>query len=237
MTRTTTYLQVFDFKEAWTETVLEALEGSIRQLATSGTDGLTILEHAEEAAGLGFVAIQAYMTSAAQAFRALRADAVPLFADRRFAHPFEGGPNVTIESVVWHMANYYKHHDQWTVPWGKFFGDDGSPPRGWNVLPRPAPSVQYLTPDAPADAPKDQPHAGTISILRLLGLNSLTEFPCLEALCALQGLALPPVDQDEYRLPPADLTFRSVLGTIVLWREKLAELFIKWPTAPLVPPK
>jgi hypothetical protein len=61
----------------------------------------------------------------------------------------------------------------------------------------------------------------TLRVLDALGINSLTEFPCLEALCLLRGIALAPVRFEGPRIPDATVDFRAAWTAITTWRDSL----------------
>jgi len=212
----------FDFKRSWTEAVLDALTSAAKGVDLAAShDPLDVVEMFEEMVGLGFVAMQTYITRSGELFArlALPGKAYLLHRDIRFTSSLRMVPGETAVSVVWGMANFYKHHDEWPRCWG-IFGDTRlcGPRLGWLDLPAPLPPERFPTWESP-DEEKQARH--TLRILRTLGINSLTEFPCLEALCLLRGVALAPGQPDRPRIPDATVDFREPWDAITAWRDSL----------------
>lgn len=84
---------------------LKSLDAKISDSVDAETEG--ICDHIEEVVGLGFAACQRHITSVASLTG----------TTRRYA--LKSGPllacGLTIAEAVDHVANYWKHHDEWDV--------------------------------------------------------------------------------------------------------------------------
>jgi hypothetical protein len=112
MTEEAVRMVEFDFRHSWTLETLEALDRGIEKLSANYDDGLDLLEHAEELVGLGFVALQGYVSGTQANLRTV----FPAFAisneDLRAQH-CQTTSGVTHIEAIWAAGNYYKHHDEW----------------------------------------------------------------------------------------------------------------------------
>lgn len=212
----------FDFKRSWTEAALDALTSAATRVDLAAShDPLDVVETFEETVGLGFVAMQAYITQAGEVFARLAPPGRTylLHRDNRFAPALRNFPEETAVSIVWAMANFYKHHDEWPLRWGIFGDARLSEPRlGWLDLPAPLPPERFPTWESAGDKNRA---SHTLRVLGTLGINSLTEFPCLEAFCLLRGIALAPVRADGPRIPDATVDFREPWTAITTWGDSL----------------
>jgi hypothetical protein len=108
-------LREFDFRYSWTRETLEALDRGMEKLSSQHDDGLNLLEHAEDLVGLGFVALQGYVSSTQTTLRTVFP---PLdISNKRIraknCQPCQRAAGVTQIEAIWATANYYKHHDEW----------------------------------------------------------------------------------------------------------------------------
>jgi hypothetical protein len=112
--RDVTDVRSFDWRYSWTREALEGLDASLQRLAVSQRDGLDMLEHAETLVGLGYVALQAYLSSALSDLKVVVGAGCPgprrLRSERSAVIP---GTVLSFVQVIWAAANYFKHHDEW----------------------------------------------------------------------------------------------------------------------------
>jgi hypothetical protein len=212
----------FDFKRSWTEAALDALTCAATRVDLGAShDPVGDIEAFEDMVGLGFVAIQTYITQVGEVFARLAPPGRTylLHRDSRFTSLLRMVPEETVVSVVWGMADFYKHHDEWPPRWG-IFGDTAlSEPRlGWLDLPAPFPPKRFPTWESVGDRNRAR---HTLRVLDTLGIKSLAKFPCLEALCLLRGIVLAPVRPDGPRIPDATVDFREAWAAITTWRDSL----------------
>ena len=111
-----------DFRYDWVSLTLHALRSgfeSIREKANdeSWFDGLWQLEHGENILGVAFVAAQAYMLGTVDDINKIRASngrpsvgKINYYSDD--PKPLPGGVSRIL--LINSVANYYKHHDEWT---------------------------------------------------------------------------------------------------------------------------
>ncbi len=102
----------FDWRYSWALETLKALDHGVEKISNEYSDGLDLLEHAEEIVGLGFVALQTYVsgtiTTLKKVFRPLSA------ADEDLrSRNCRSASGVTVVESIWAAGNYYKHHDMW----------------------------------------------------------------------------------------------------------------------------
>jgi hypothetical protein len=101
-----------DFRYSWLREALHALDAGLQRINSSDSDGMHQAEHTEELLGLAFVAIQAYMASSMSDLGAAFPHIKIGRADFLAQHSVSVG-GVSCAEVLWHMGNYYKHHDEW----------------------------------------------------------------------------------------------------------------------------
>jgi hypothetical protein len=103
-----TDLRSFDWRYSWTHEALQGLDESLQRLSVSQRDGLDMLEHAETLIGLGFVALQAYVSSAVSDLKTVVGSMCPPPAQVRGGHAVViPGTAASVIEVVWAAANYF----------------------------------------------------------------------------------------------------------------------------------
>jgi hypothetical protein len=109
-----------DWSLSWLTDVLDALHGAQKNLEERNRrcewfDGLFLLEHLEEVYGVAFVAAQTYITrTVADLGKACSGDFAANKDEllRRFGSRIPRTAVTSLE-LVYHLANYYKHHADW----------------------------------------------------------------------------------------------------------------------------
>jgi hypothetical protein len=100
---------------------IEAALTAIREHVEEGGDGVTALDHAETLFGLGFVAAQAYILGTWTDLNRIRgssARAPVTKSDCYASDSIKVQAGITRIHVINAVANYFKHHDEWTA-WPK----------------------------------------------------------------------------------------------------------------------
>jgi hypothetical protein len=116
------HLREFDFRIDPLHDIISAVDSGLaavrERLNEKEADGFTALENAEPLLGLGFVAAQTYALGTWADLNVVRRNGgkQPVTKMDCYAcDPFtlKGGP--TRIQVINAIANYFKHHDEWTV--------------------------------------------------------------------------------------------------------------------------
>ncbi len=101
----------FDFRYSSTWDVIRGLDQAFAN-RDRRADGMEQLETAETIIGIGYIALQTYITGAI-------ADLGAVFQISQKPHelramaPTLGRTGATVIEAVWSLANYFKHHEEW----------------------------------------------------------------------------------------------------------------------------
>lgn len=116
------HLREVDFRIAPLHDIISAIDNGLaavkERLDEQDVDGVTALEHAETLLGLAFVAAQAYALGTWTDLNEVRRNGGKQSVTKLDCYTcdpvtLKGGP--TRMRVINASANYFKHHDEWTV--------------------------------------------------------------------------------------------------------------------------
>lgn len=105
-------IREIDFRYSSTWDVIQGLDHALSN-RDRRVDGLHQLETAETILGIGYIALQTYITGAI-------ADLAVVFPSCKKPHELRamsallGNTPATVIEAVWSFANYFKHHDEWS---------------------------------------------------------------------------------------------------------------------------
>src|SRR5437588_10208875 len=103
-------IREFDFRYSSTWDVIKGLDHAISN-RDRRADGMDQLETGETILGIGYIALQTYITGAIS-------DLAAVFPSCKKPHelramsPLLGNTHTTVIEAVWSLANYFKHHDE-----------------------------------------------------------------------------------------------------------------------------
>ncbi len=112
-----------DFRYDWLESTLTALHAGFEQVCEKEQtidwfDGLFLLEHIEALLGIGFIALQVYVSGTVQDVNYLRNARGVAQINKLSCYNDDAqivNLSVTRIALINAIANYYKHHDEWAV--------------------------------------------------------------------------------------------------------------------------
>jgi len=111
----------FDFSHSWVSAVLNGLRTAAHEIeqryrTEEGFDALVRLEHQEEILGVSCVAVQSYMNRTWAEIQKYDLKVNRTEAKLQMYQMFGpkiGQPGIAHAELVYHLANYWKHHDEW----------------------------------------------------------------------------------------------------------------------------
>ncbi|MCE9593400.1 MAG: hypothetical protein K8S98_04335 [Planctomycetes bacterium] len=106
------HIHEIDWQRSFTGQILKAVDGELRAVAERCSDGLDLREEQEELAGIAFIALQRYVSSADASLRRVFLT-LPAKDHELRRQDCRSVADVPVVEGIWAAANHWKHHDEW----------------------------------------------------------------------------------------------------------------------------